>query len=428
MTCFVFLSVKAAVFSADLQTLIDQAEEHEVIVFPSGVYKGPIEISKPLTLIGEGEVVIETEEQPSAITVVADEVKIENISIQHQSMNRSTAAIIIKGDHNELKNIKISTTAMGIVLDHANENLLENISIEGAYRDLSYQASMDSREGNAIDLFYSHYNQIKNVQIEYAQDGIYIESSDHNLISDSKITHSRYGVHLMFTTNTKLMNNTSTENVTGMMVMGTRGTQIIHNELSKMNAHVHSQGLMLYDVQNANIMHNQISENLIGLFVENSQNNLIQNNIVHANYIGIQFSKAKDNEVTQNDFLSNVISAYGEQSNENVLEANFWEGQQTIDLDSDGKSDLPFYADPIFPTLVMKKPAYQIFADSPGLLFFQFLLDENRDHFVKDISPATNPNVYPKSEKTQGELTGAMIYGMISSILLLFFYIGGKQR
>lgn len=423
--CFIFGI--SNVEASELQTIVDNAKAGEVITLQEGIYEGPILIDKPITLRGNGKVII-TSSSDETIAIHTNQVLLTNLQIQHESTNLSSTAIFIQGDRNQITNVEIITKARGITLDEASHNFISEIAIIGPYQTMDYNASMDSREGNAIDLFRSNDNQLTNISIEYAQDGIYLESSERNIITHCHVQKSRYGFHLMFTKDTKLTHNQSTENITGMMVMGTSGTQIFHNRLAKMKEHVHAQGMMLYDVHNANIEHNYIEQNLIGLLVENCSSNTIKNNVLIANYIGIQFSRSSENEFVQNDLLANVIHAYGDSSNENSFNENYWEGHQMIDITGDGKNDWSFYADPIFPVLVMKKPAYQIFADSPGLIFLNYLLDLDRTKLLQDNNASSIPNEYVGMKMDQDKWLLTIVYGGFSAILIYFMYLGGRKK
>lgn len=412
--------------ASSLQQMVANAQNGEVITLQGGTYDGPLVIDKPITIIGEGEVVI-TSNHEATISIIASGVQLKNIEVHHEATNLSSTAIYIEGNRNEISEVTILTKAMGITLNNANENVLNSIAITGPYKTLAYQSSMDSREGNAIDLFRANNNEIKNVKVEYAQDGIYIESSQNNEVSHCDVRHSRYGFHLMFTSHTKLTNNLSTENITGMMVMGTEGTEIYENVLTKMNAHVYSQGLMLYDVHHARIEKNRMEQNLIGILVESSENNVLKNNVLASNYIGVQFIRTNNNEFVQNDLIANVIRAYGSTSDENVMQNNYWDGHEAIDFTGDGKNDWPYYADPIFPILVMKKPAYQIFADSPGMNFFSFLLDIDKGKLLKDDSPNPIFNVHETNEFSKGKWSLGTIYALITMFMTIIIYVGGRR-
>lgn len=411
----------------ELEILVKKAINGEVITLEEGEYQGPLIIDKPVTIVGKGNVAIRSSDE-ATVKIMTDGATLKNIRIVHEAIELTSAAIYMEGEKNKLLELDIETKGMGIVLNNANDNILKDIAIVGPYKTLTYQASMDSREGNAVDLFRSHRNQLKNIQIEYAQDGIYLESSEENEISQCRVRRSRYGFHLMFTTKTRLEKNLSSENITGMMVMGTDGTVIKNNRLEKMHGHVYSQGLMLYDVKNARVERNIIERNLIGILVEDSYSNVMKNNAILANYIGIQFSRAKENEFFENDVIGNVIPAYGTSSKENTLKKNFWEGHSFIDFNGDEKNDWPYYANPVFLLLVTKKPAYQIFADSPGIYFMNMLLELDKSELLKDGEVSKMPHVIAATEKNSKTWITFLTYLFLAIITMIFMYLGGRRK
>ena len=255
-------------FAFHLQEVLDKTEEGAVITLPSGEYEGPFTITKPITLEGSMEAILYNKVGESTLTLNSDGVHITGVMIVQEKEKRDAAALLIRGDENMISNVIIETSGMGIVLEQANQNKIHHVKIKGPFQNSAFHGSMLSRQGNGIDLFRSNANLIDEVTLQYVQDGVYIETGEGNIVKNVSVSDSRYGFHLMFTRNTSLLNNVSERNITGAMIMETEGTRMEKNQFRKQSNHVHSQGIMLFDVHDAIVMNNVIAENLFGIYID----------------------------------------------------------------------------------------------------------------------------------------------------------------
>ncbi|WNF36735.1 NosD domain-containing protein [Bacillaceae bacterium IKA-2] len=388
--CLLFPSDTSVSAQSELQSLIDQASPGDEVVLPEGVYEEELVITKPLKIIGDG-VTLKNSQSEVAIHIKSDQVYLTGLTVIHENDGPNSTAILIEGNDNIIKHLIIRSIGIGVILNEAHRNYLEQLQIERDKPVNLADTSMGSRQGNGIDLFGSHDNVLHNNTMINLLDGVYLESSRGNIVEFNNVTNSRYGFHLMFTENTTLSNNSASQNITGAMVMGTSGTTITFNNLSKQHYHVHSQGLLLYDVHDATIQGNIVSENLIGIYIERSSNNIVFENKVLANFVGLQLNKVENHDIYHNDFYTNVVQARVTDSPTNRVSENYWDTHAGLDFTGDGKSELAFSADPIFLSLVEKKPPYQLLSQSPGLLFLDLLLDKNEAGILRDSSPLMEP-------------------------------------
>lgn len=426
LTLFIVFTEKS--MALDLQSEIDTAEDGDVIVIPAGEYAGPITIQKSLTLQGDGNVTLVSESDVT-LFIESDEVKVDGITVLHNNPQLDSKALLLRGSRNQISNVTVHTRGMGIVLENANENVLQNIRIEGAFQDSDFTGSMLTREGNGIDLFQSNDNLIENVEIRYAQDGIYVEQGTGNTIQDSYVAHSRYGFHFMFTQQSSVFRNLSEENIAGAMVMGTVGTHLEDNIFRKQRFHVHSQGLMLYDVHDARVLNNVMEENLIGLFLESAIDNEIEHNEVSANYIGLEVLRSEGNVLSNNNFVNNQIPARAKDSHDNFVYRNYWDSHYGLDVTGERVSVIPYEADVLFPSLIANKPAFQLFADSPGLFFMQFVLDMDRSEALTDEAPlmeasSQSTDLVPIERNSKDVMLCS--FALIASLFTM--YVGGRKK
>lgn len=428
-----FLSSGGQALAFDLQHEIDQASEGEVISIPAGEYEGPIRIHKPLILQSHHDAVLVNQSNETALVIETDEAEIHGMTVHHQNNQLDLAAVSVTGDHNKLIDLKIQTGGMGVVLADADHNHLHHVTIEGGMQDRTASGSMSAREGNGIDLFRAHDNVIEQARVKWVQDGVYIERSRGNIVRGSIVSDSRYGVHLMFSEQTQLVDNESFGNITGAMIMGTQGTVVKNNYFYEQSKHVFSQGLMLYDVQGATVTQNVIAQNLVGLSIESAYDNIITGNDVRDNYIGLDVTSSENNTLEHNEFMGNMISARATKSQENTIRHNYWEEHNGLDTTGDRVSELPFAADLMYPAIMNSKSIYQIFADSPGLMFLQLVLDIDHTEALVDSAPSMERNGKNEQETKGRQQTNPKAARIIYSLTFMIsmfgiIKIGGRRK
>ncbi len=410
----------------DLQALIDSAVPEETITIPSGSYEGPLVINKPLTLVGAGEVKLVNESNDPAIWVTADDVHIKGLSIVDIDMKES-ASILIEADHTVMEHLYIRTASLGIQLLAASNNEIRNSEI--VWESAAKQDAKLSAKHNGIDLFESHDNRLLGNTISDLHDGIYLESSDRNIVDGNHIFRSRYGVHCMYTDGTIIRNNDGAFNITGAMVMAVRDVEVTNNHFYKQNESVNSQGILLFDAHSSLFYDNRVEGNRVGFYIELSTDNTFMYNQVKQNFIGIQLIEAVNNRLHDNVFSGNVIEAEARLSSDNNMNGNFWDSFRGVDVNGDGRSELSNAINPLFQTIVKARPAFQLFFQSPGMIFLQEILQADRQQWMTDNSPLMEPPADMQNQQpSQADLsTGIMGAVMLMAAITTLFYLGVRR-
>lgn len=399
---------------------IAKAQPGETLSIPAGQYEGSLVIDKPLHLIGAGQVILSHSGSEPSITILSDGVQVENLEVHHT--DSQSPAILVKGSHIRLSQLRIVTQSTGIRLDGARHNTLTHITVEG-----DPQLPIARRQ-HGIDLWQADRNVITHSRMQHVQDGIYIENSAENRVTDNTVSHSRYGYHLMFTRQTRLENNLSHNNVSGMMVMGTMGTVVQHNRLTDNRENVQSLGLLLFDVQKAHVADNQILRNRVGILIEDARDNELAHNLVQGNYIGLRFLQATDNHLHHNAFVANVVQGQAEESRNNRIRHNYWGDHTGLDLTGEGFSSLPYRVDPFFLQITDAYPPFQLFFHSPGLIFLEQLIHTPLEQQFTDQAPLLASPLAAPDEAPAQQWAVLLLCVAFLSFSSWIMYLGGRVQ
>lgn len=396
----------------ELQAIIDRTAPGATVTLPPGTYAGPVTIRQPLTLTVEraGETVLVNTSQRSAVTIEAERVTVSGLAIVDETV-KEAPTVLVTGDRAALEDLHIRTGSHGIVAREANEGTVTRVAVEWVVPGIR-----QAEKGNGIDLYEAHRWRLTDSTIRDVHDGIYLENSDDTLVQDNVIERSRYGVHGMYTKRAVIRGNIGTLNVTGAMVMASRQATVAGNSFAKQSENVNSQGILLYDVQESVVEDNAIEGNRVGLYVEQSAGNVLRGNRVFYNFIGIQLLEASGNTITNNSFVGNVVSAQARGSEDNDMSGNLWDSFQGIDADGDGYSDISYAINPFFQGLAQRRSAFQLFFQSPGMVFLEGLYQTGRDRWANDAAPLmVLPDAAVQTDEAPRSGAGA---GLVGCVLL----------
>jgi len=407
-----------------LQAIVDQANSGDTLVLKPGTYQGPVTVNKALTIRAEGEGIVEliNASHLPALTIDAGDITVTGLHITDE-MVKETPTVLVRGHRVVLNGLYIRTGGDGIAVRDADEGMVKNTTIDWAADGVRL-----ADKGNGVDVFNGHRWSIIDNTIRNVHDGIYMENSDDTRVTGNRIERSRYGIHCMYTNRTVIERNEGSLNVTGAMVMTARQASVVGNSFSKQSENVNSQGILLYDTHDSILADNAVDGNRVGLYVELSTGNRLENNEVRYNFVGIQLLESSSNSIARNRFIGNVADAQARSSEDNRISGNYWDNFRGIDANGDGKSDISYAMNPLFQGLTKKRPAFQLFFQSPGMVFLEGLYQSDRDRWTTDTAPLMTP---PVRENQPEDPEGRTLTGVAGLVLLgctgaLFF--GMRRR
>ncbi|MFL0353651.1 nitrous oxide reductase family maturation protein NosD [Xanthomarina sp. GH4-25] len=365
-----------------LNDAIKVAKSFDTIVVKKGTYKEyNILVDKPLTIIGKNYPVIDGEMKGEIITIVSDSVTVDGLFIINvgTSYTEDYAAIRVKRSNDfVIQNLVLEKLFFGIYIEKGRNGKIFHNKIIG-------DAVEEYNSGNGIQLWYSKNIEIEHNFIEHVRDGIYLEFSDDCIIKNNVSANNvRYGLHFMFSNDDIYQDNIFENNGAGVAVMFSKKIKM-YNNIFKENWGTASYGLLLKEINDAEIEGNTFKDNTIGINIEGSNRiNYKKNNFISNGWAIKVRGACYTNHFTSNNFLYNSFDiSYNSNINDNLFDKNYWSNYTGYDLNKNGIGDIPYRPVKLFSYIVNRTPETIILLRS---LFIDII------DFSEKVSPVFTPD------------------------------------
>lgn len=372
---FVFAAFSLPVLAAQpLQPWLDMALPGAVIRLPAGTYQGPAIIRKPITLEGEGKVIIDAGGHGTVLTVKADRVTLRGLTLRGSgdSHDQLDGGLMAEGNDLLIENNRFEDVLFGISLHKTKRSLVRHNHIRSRPVD-------SADRGDGMRLWYSTDNRIENNDIAQIRD-ITVSNSPRNRFIGNTVKDSRRALNFLFAHRSLVEGNHFENNSTGIIALNSDGLIIRKNRiLHAMDAS--GAGIALKETSAALVIDNEIVHCAHGIMADSSShpfnrivfvNNLIAHNITGIYFYGVRGSHiALDNTFRSNLWPVSVV-AEGDPLND-TWQGNYWDDYEGFDRNNDGIGDRPHetyaYADRIW----LETPMAKFFRNSPVLELLDFL-------------------------------------------------------
>ncbi|MGW8121547.1 nitrous oxide reductase family maturation protein NosD [Roseivirga echinicomitans] len=358
------------------------AQPYDTLMLAPGVYESVnLEITIPLTIIGEKGAVLDGQDKGYIIKILSDNVHISGLILRNagRSYTKDFAAIYTSRINNfSIKNNVIENPYFGVLLEKSHNGEISGNIISG-------NKTVEADTGNGVHAWHCSNLLIDQNEMYGLRDGIYLE-----FVADSKIYNNyshnniRYGLHFMFSNNDEYVENTFEDNGAGVAVMFSKFILMKNNKFLQ-NWGTASYGLLLKEIYDGEVVNNTFKENTIGIFIEGSTRINYTSNDFERNGWAIKVSGGCYlNIFSKNNFLSNSFDlSYNTKMNDNSFDGNYWSSYSGYDLDKDKIGDVPFRPVKLFSYVVNRTPETIILLRS---LFVDII------NFSERVSPIFTPN------------------------------------
>jgi nitrous oxidase accessory protein len=377
------------------QELVDQAEPGSVLRPPAGNYAGPVVITKPLTIEGDGKVTIDAGDRGTVMVLNASDTTIRGIHLTGSGDSHDTddSCLDVRGNNNVIENVIADNCLFGIDLKQSNHSTLRHNRISSKDRELGVR-------GDGLRLWYSSDNLIEGNEVIDSRDMV-AWYSHRNIYRNNLGKRSRYSIHFMFANDNIVEGNRFYDNAVGVYFMYTEGGVLRNNVISHATGAT-GMGIGFKESSGTLVENNEIIYCGIGVgsdlspFQPDSTIEFKGNRFAY-NGIGVLFnSETGGNNLRDNVFEGNLTQvSYGSRSGadnaaKNSWAANYWDDYQGFDRNGDGigdqKHELYSYADQIW----IELPMARFFRSSPVLE----LLD-----FLERLAPFSTPDLILRDEQ-----------------------------
>ena len=375
-----------------LQALVDAAPAGSELTIPAGTYAGPVLLNKPLTIIGQGKVVVDGGDKGTVFVIETNKATVRNLTItgSGESHDSDDACLNVRGHDNTIENLTLDDCLFGIDLKQSNRNVVRGNRIRSKPFDLGVR-------GDGLRLWYSHQNLIENNEVVDTRDMVAWYSNE-NIFRGNLGRRSRYSIHFMFANNNIIENNQFYDNAVGVYFMYMEGGVARNNRISHANG---ATGMAFGFKESSDILieNNEIVYCGVGIGSDLSPFQpdtkiRFKNNRFAYNGIAVQLtSELGGNEFTNNVFegnLTDIFQAGRGKGDMNTWTNNFFDTYQGFDRNGDGIGDKPHehyaYADQIW----MEVPDARFFKSAPVME----LLD-----FLERLAPFSTPELQLRDEK-----------------------------
>jgi nitrous oxidase accessory protein len=336
LAAFLAFSIQAGVHAhiitvgpgESIQAAIDSADIGDIIEVQSAVYQESLEITKPLSLQGIGNPVIDAAGKGSTVSLLADGISLKGFKVTRASAQGAGINVSNASNNNIIRyNIIQDNGGNGIDVWASTNNSIEGNTIE-------------NNEGNGIGLWSCEKSRIfKNDITENNGTGIFGGSSNGSIEKNNLRSNGGSGMILLNSFSNNISQNRATENQeNGIMIIFSSDNHIEGN--SAQNSSL--SGISLLFSWKNNISDNAVLGNMVGLQLGNSsENNQIFDNQVVSNRLGISISLSSQNVIDHNYFGNNSYDSYDEGENQwdDGIGGNFYLGWTCEDLNGDGICD-----------------------------------------------------------------------------------------
>lgn len=408
-----------------IQAALTAAHAGDHIVVRAGVYRGPIVVTRSVTLEGENFPIIDNGGDGTVVTLAAPDVVFRGFELRGsgEEYDRDHSGVAVTAPRVIVENNRMREVLFGIFVAKASDVIVRG-------NDITSKADFDpGRKGDAIRIWYSPHAIIEQNRIFNSRDVVVWYSSG-AIVRDNVIEGSRYGVHLMYCEDALIERNRILDNSVGIYTMNSHGA-IIRDNLIRGQRGPSGYALGFKDVDNVEVARNVLIDNRGGAFLDGTPFTpqsyaRFHDNIFAFNDVAVIMMPAvRGATIENNSFWENVeqvaISGGG-LLGKSVWRGNFWSDYTGFDANNDGAGDLAYQAERFFDGMIDREPYLRMLLYSPAAQAIEFAgaafpIVRPEPKFT-DASPRIEPTAIPEFATPSRAGASGMFIASIAILLI----------
>lgn len=350
---------------ANLQAIVDAAEDGTALCLEPGSYDGPLTVTKSLKIWGPREAVIRSSGKGTTIQLQAQGAALLGVTVDGSGgrFDLLDAAVHVTADDVRVQGVRVQNAVFGLLVEKVNRAALIGNFIQGPD-----QGPLGLR-GDGIRLWETRDSEIRDNQVIGSRDVVVWYSSNNKLIGNT-VVRSRYGTHFMYSHGNHIEGNRYVDNVVGVFLMYSRNVTLRDN-LFLRSSGAAGMGLGIKESGNLTVSHNAFIADTQGVYMdttplEPNDFNTFENNAFFYSEVAVDMHSSEHrNAFLGNTFVSNH-SQLEVDGGGNALEVewrgNAFDDYAGYDLDHDGYGDIPYE---------LRRLSTQLESTYPQLQFFR---------------------------------------------------------
>ncbi|ELY51005.1 NosD domain-containing protein [Natronolimnohabitans innermongolicus] len=402
-----------------IQEAISRTPTNATVLVPEGTYDELIEVDRPVTLQGEGDVSIRGDGESTVMTIRSPDAAVRNFEITDVGNSTSPeeqASVTENGTEDGdavlemayaggdagvyvddaprvlVEDVSIETPSNGVMLRDSPETVVRNVSVKGGdeWGD-AYMGVMSMRSGDSV---------IEESTFRDGRDGIYTHRSHGVVFRNNTLEGNRIGVHFMYTGESVIADNVVRDaEATGIHVMtNPHQNAVVGNDVRDSPTGIRTEGWNSY------VARNVVVDTDLGMTTE-AGNSIYEHNVLVRNEIGMRASHfLPANRVLANDFVDNDLHTQARQGTLRIWThdgvGNYWHGavgdvtDRTADDGEVVVFDRPYSATDTIDSRLHRVGGTPALAHAPQfdeLAAFEGTVSGMRDASVVDTAPRCEP-------------------------------------
>lgn len=358
-----------------LQARIDAAPPGSTLMVPAAVYRGPIVVRGPLTVIGEPGATIDGGGRGSVLTISGTGVVFRGFTIRNsgREVTEEAAGLKVTGDGHRIESNEVIDVYFGIHIGAGGGVVIDGNRIRPGKH-------YGARPGHAINAWQLRDSRIHANWIADARDGIYLSFTERVTVTGNVVTDCRYGLHSMYSQDARFEDNEVTRNLLGAALMMSDRLVLKGNRIRHHREGVAAYGILLKDIGDLVAEGNQITSNRIGIYAESVPSNaqreaVFSGNVIAGNEVGLALQSTARLTLTGNRIAENLsdVRPLGRTLASGMRwsrdgRGNSWGQYRGYDADGDGIGDVSHRVEAAIDALIRRNPLIQAFLYTPAHL------------------------------------------------------------